>query len=179
MKAQIPNRRPIVGVMGSGREAHRPRAQQVGTWLAQYGYHLLTGGGRGVMEAVSEAFCRVQSREGLVLAVIPCAAGDPLCRPIPGYPNPWVEIPIFTHLDSRGKHGGKTMSRNHINVLSSDVVIALPGGGGTSSEIRLALQYRRPLIAYVEDQSAIENMPEDVTMTNDFASVQDFVRANT
>ena len=30
------------------------------------------------------------------------------------------------------------MSRNHVNVLSSDVVVALPGGPGTLSELRLA-----------------------------------------
>jgi len=31
-------------------------------------------------------------------------------------------------------------SRNHINILSSDVVIALPGSKGTYSEVMLAIR---------------------------------------
>jgi predicted Rossmann-fold nucleotide-binding protein len=40
------------------------------------------------------------------------------------------------------------LSRNHINVLSADAVVALPGGAGTRSEIDLAKRYGIPLIAY-------------------------------
>ena len=35
---------PIVGVMGSGSEAHRGRSSQVGQWLALEGVHLLLPG---------------------------------------------------------------------------------------------------------------------------------------
>ncbi|HUT02907.1 MAG TPA: DNA-binding protein, partial [bacterium] len=46
-------RLPIVGVLGSGSEPHEEKAKPLGEWLAREGVHLLTGGGGGVMEAVS------------------------------------------------------------------------------------------------------------------------------
>ena len=46
-------RRQVVGVMGSGVERHDALAGAVGTWIARQGFHLLTGGGEGVMAAVS------------------------------------------------------------------------------------------------------------------------------
>ena len=64
-------RLPIVGVMGSGGERHEARASSLGEWLATEDVHLLTGGGGGVMEAVSQAFFNVPDRRGLVLGVIP------------------------------------------------------------------------------------------------------------
>jgi hypothetical protein len=38
-------------------------------------------------------------------------------------------------------------ARNAINVLSSDVVIALPGGAGTLSEVALALKAGKTVVA--------------------------------
>ena len=121
-------RLPIVGVMGSGSERYADQAARLGRWLAKQDVHLLTGGGGGVMGAVSRAFYETPIRTGLVIGIVPgdpCRAG---LRGREGYPNPWVEIPIFTHLALRGARGTEPMSRNHINVLSSDVLIALPGG---------------------------------------------------
>jgi hypothetical protein len=47
--------------------------------------------------------------------------------PKEGYPNPWVEVPILTHLAGHlGPEGAD--SRNAINVLSAHRIIALPGG---------------------------------------------------
>ena len=131
-------RLPIVGVMGSGTEAHEPRAQQVGSWLATEGVHLLTGGGGGVMASVSRAFHETPGRRGLVIGVLPSSASAS-SEPKPGYPNPWVEIPIYTHLPFSGERGTDPLSRNHINVLTSDVVIFLPGAAGTASEAELAV----------------------------------------
>jgi uncharacterized protein (TIGR00725 family) len=173
---------PIVGVMGSGSESHRERASAVGRWLAGEGVHLLTGGGGGVMSAVSEAFHGVPERRGLVIGVIPGEAGSPgsaaAVRLRPGYPNPWVEIPIRTHLQLSGRHGGDPLSRNHINVLSSAVLIALPGGAGTASEVSLALRYGRPLIAHLDDRGQIDGLPAEAMVTSDFAAVKRFVRAH-
>ena len=84
---------PIVTVMGSGVDEHRDRAQPLGRWLGRQDVHLLTGGGRGVMAAVSEAFHGVPGRRGLVIGILP---GEATGRPLDGYPNPWVEIPIRT-----------------------------------------------------------------------------------
>jgi len=64
-------------------------------------------------------------------------------------PNPWVEVPIRTHLPLSGVDGTDPRSRNHINVLTADVVVALPGGDGTRSEVRLALRYGRPVVAFL------------------------------
>ena len=59
-------RRPIVGVMGSGTEEYADLADPLGRWLAAFGVHLLTGGGRGVMAAVGRAFHAVTPRAGSV-----------------------------------------------------------------------------------------------------------------
>jgi hypothetical protein len=65
-----------------------------------------------------------------------------------GYPNAWVEIAIYTHLPDSGERGTLGSSRNHINILSADVVVALPGRQGTESEVWLAKQYGVPIVAY-------------------------------
>lgn len=139
-------RLPVVGVMGSGEEAFPERSLPLGRALAAQGVHLLTGGGGGVMAAVSRAFQQVPARRGLVLAVLP---GDPATgEPPTGYPHPFVEVAIRTHLPARGPQGSEPDSRNHLNVLSCDVVVALPGREGTASEVALALRYGRPLAAW-------------------------------
>ena len=120
-------RLPIVGVMGSGTEPHAERARPLGMWLASEGVHLLTGGGGGVMAAVSRAFFEVPDRAGRVIGVLPASTEASPPAPPSGYPNPWVEIPLLTHLSLSGARGTDPLSRNHLNVLSSDVIVALPG----------------------------------------------------
>lgn len=164
---------PIVGVMGSGTEPHEDRAAPLGGWLAEQGVHLLTGGGDGVMEAVSRAFCSVSDRRGHTIGVLPGSPENHTARA--GYPNRFVEIPIFTHLPLSGAEGTAPESRNHINILSSDVIVALPGSLGTASEVQLALQYGRPIVAFVDDQNTIPDLPEAVPAYSDFASVRRFV----
>jgi uncharacterized protein (TIGR00725 family) len=139
-------RRPIVGVMGSGECEHAGTAEPLGRFLAGEGVHLLTGGGRGVMAAVARAFLAVQPRAGLSIGVLPSHPDDP-ARPREGYPNPFVELPIRTHLPRSGTEGESERSRNHVNVLTADAVLVLPGGAGTASEVRLALRYGRPIAA--------------------------------
>jgi len=141
-------RRLIVGVMGSGEEGHDSLAAPLGRWIAGAGHHLLTGGGGGVMSAVSEAFASVRDRQGLVIGVL---------KGFPGRdggvasatPNRWVEVPIHTHLPLSGAQGTDALSRNHINVLTADVVVVLPGGPGTRSEAELAVRYAKPVVAFV------------------------------
>lgn len=170
------NRRPIVGVMGSGTEMYRDRAEEVGRWLAGEGVHLLTGGGGGVMTSVSRAFCETRKREGLVIGILPGQMGS--SEPKAGYPNPYVEIPIFTHLPLSGSAGTEALSRNHINVLSSDVVIVFPGSSGTASEVSLAQKYGRKLVAYLKSPSEFPELPEGVSVVSDFEKVKQFVRAH-
>lgn len=170
------SRRPVVGVMGSGNDMHEDRAQEVGSWLAREGVHLLTGGGGGVMASVSKAFRETPGREGLVIGIIPGENGSG--NPKAGYPNPEVEISIFTHLHQGGREGAEALSRNHINVLSSDVIIVLPGGSGTATEVSLAEKYGRKLVVYLKPPFEFPELPDGVLVESDFEKVKHFVRAN-
>lgn len=168
-------RLPIVGVMGSGTSAHSPKASPLGRWLAEIGVHLLTGGGAGVMEAVSHAFHHVPNRRGSVIAVLPCEAGGLPERTKAGYPNSFVEIPIRTHLPLSGTQGTEAMSRNHINVLSSDVIVALPGGAGTASEVSLCVRYAKPVVAFLATSDQLPAFPATVPVHHSLDAVQAFV----
>ena len=161
---------PIVGVICSGtRKAGKParRAREIGEWLATERVHLLTGGGQGLMAVVSSAFHAVPDRDGLVIGIVPCEPSDP-ARPKHGYPNRWVEIPIYTRLPCSGAQGTDPLSRNHINVLTSDVL----------SEIVLALKYQpRVVAAYLADRSEIPGLPEEVPVFDELREIQAFVRS--
>ena len=137
--------------------------------------HLLTGGGRGVMDVVSRAFHEVADRQGLVIGVLP-AGGPGAANPPRGYPNPWVELSIHTHLHLSGTKGTDVASRNHINVLSSDVVVALPGAWGTRTEVELALRYGKPVVAYLQDRIEIPQLPDSVPVLARLEEVKAFVR---
>ena len=66
-------------------------------------------------------------------------------------------------------------SRNHINILTSDVIVALPGDAGTLSEVRLAVRYERPIIAFVESDQEIPGLPSSVSTSGSLAEVRTFV----
>ncbi len=142
------------------------------------------------MAVVSKSFYETPDRRGLVIGILPCDEspekpkdGGP--KPKDGYPNQWVEIPVLTHLALSGERGTEPMSRNHINVLSSDVIVALPGDAGTLSEVRLAVRYGQPVIAFVEsdDESDVESdqgipgLPKGVPISSSLEEVQTFVLA--
>jgi len=162
----------IVGVMG-GNVTDASLSDPLGIAIAEKQRHLLTGAGGGMMEAVAKAFVGVTNRSGLSLGIV--RANDVcrhevawakcnICAPFHmadgdqtnprrwSYrkaPNRYVEVPIMTHLPDSGARGKEHTSRNHINVLSADVVVALPGDQGTKSEVELALEYRRTLVFFV------------------------------
>jgi predicted Rossmann-fold nucleotide-binding protein len=125
------------------------------------------------MAAVSKSFYDTPNRRGLVIGVLPC--GESLENPRDGYPNQWVEIPVATHLPLSGEGGTEPMSRNHVNVLSSDVMVALPGGAGTLSEVRLAVRYERPVVAFVESDQDIPGLPDSVPTCSSLEGVRTFV----
>ena len=125
------------------------------------------------MAAVSKSFYETPHRRGLVIGILPC--DESLQRPKRGYPNQWVEIPILTHLPSSGERGTETMSRNHINILTADVIVALPGDAGTGSEVRLAVRYKRPVIAFVESDQEIPELPKSVSVSSNLEGVGTFV----
>lgn len=167
-----------VSVIGSGREGHPERAGPLGRALADLGVHLVTGGGSGVMAEVSRGFLTVPERRGRSIGILPArptTAGEIPLAP-PGYPNPWVEIPVQTHLEARGVRGEEPDSRNHLVVLSGEAVVALPGGAGTLSEVRLALRYRRPLVAHLESMEQLPGLPDEVPVVPSLNGVVDFLR---
>jgi uncharacterized protein (TIGR00725 family) len=122
-------RRKIVGVMGgasASTEVSR-MAEELGRRIAEAGLVLLTGGRpAGVMDAASRG---AKSAGGLVVGVLPGPDPDDAC--------PHVDIAIATNLAD---------GRNLVNILSSDVVVACPGGAGTLSEVALAVKNGRPLV---------------------------------
>ena len=127
------HRKPfIVGVMGSHKneETFIKQAQLIGEAVAKRGYVLLTGGGPGLMRAASEGAHRAG---GLVIGILP----NERERPLPGFPNEFVDIPIYT---------GMSDARNVINAKTPHVLIALNGSVGTLSEIALALRAGTPVI---------------------------------
>lgn len=163
-----------VGVIGSGQTAHDALARDVGELLADLQVNLLTGGGRGVMEAVSRAFVQARRGRGVCVGIIPCSEADP-SKPKDGYPNAFVELPIYTHLPYSGERGQDMLSRNHINVLSCMAIVALPGEAGTLAEVSLAVRYRTPVIAYSPDTAWTHGLPSMVGRASTIGEVRRFL----
>ena len=129
-------RRLIIGIMGGGRASpeNADMAYRLGYSIAKEGWILLNGGrSAGIMEASAKGAI---DQGGMTIGIVP----DDNDRQVSKY----IEIPILT---------GMGNARNCINVLSSNVVVACPGGAGTVSEIALALKNRRPVIIKPYDES--------------------------
>jgi uncharacterized protein (TIGR00725 family) len=165
-----------VGVFGSGSDEYDELAKPVGLLLAQLGVNLLTGGGRGVMTSVSRAFTEAARERGICIGIIPCASDRKRNRPKDGYPNPFVELAIYTHLPYSGDQGMDDLSRNHINVLSCVALIALPGGAGTAAEVSLAVDYQKPIISYSPAQSLVQHFPPAVRRSTTLDEVEQFLK---
>ena len=119
----------IIGVMGGGSADNETvqNAYQLGNLIAARGWILLNGGrNAGVMEASAKG---ARENGGITVGILPDETARAASR--------FIQIPILT---------GMGNARNSINVLSSHVVVACPGGTGTISEIALALKSRRPVI---------------------------------
>ncbi len=165
-----------VGVIGSGSQEYTELAREVGELLAMLEVNLLTGGGRGVMTSVSRAYTQAIRQRGICIGIIPCLSARERDKPKDGYPNEYVELPIFTHLPYSGHRGTDDLSRNHINVLSCSTIIALPGGEGTATEVALALDYQKPVVAYSPDASLVQGFPEAVKRATNIGEVKMFLQ---
>ncbi len=122
-------RRIVIGVMGGGSvsAADAADAYELGRQIALQGWVLLTGGRQaGIMEAASKG---AAEHGGTTVGILPNDSDEDL--------SPHVHIPILTGMGS---------GRNIINVLTSQAVVACPGGAGTLSEIALALKHGRPVV---------------------------------
>src|SRR5215831_4772609 len=165
-----------VGVMGSGTFEHDEYARPVGEALADLGVNLLTGGGGGVMTAVSRAFTRAPHRKGISIGNIPCASENDRRTPKAGYPNEFVELAIHTHLPFSGSQGTHDLSRNHINVLSCAAIVALPGEEGTIAEVSLAIRYGKPVIVYSPSPQLVLHFPQPATRVGSISDLRQFLQ---
>jgi uncharacterized protein (TIGR00725 family) len=119
----------IIGVMGGATSPPDviSSAHRLGCLIAKKGWTLLNGGrNSGVMEASARG---AREMGGLTIGILPGEDREQASE--------FIDIPIVT---------GMGQARNTINVLSSDVVVACPGGAGTLSEIALALKGGKPVI---------------------------------
>lgn len=128
------DRLPIAAVIGDARLEDPQRieeARRLGAGLLGAGFRIVTGGLGGVMEAVSfgARHC-THWRDGLILGVIPSYRTADA--------NPWCDIVIPT---------GMQLARNVLVVSTADVVLAVGGGAGTLSELALASQLGKPIVA--------------------------------
>lgn len=167
---------PIIGVMGSGIDSYDELATEVAYEIAVHDAYLLTGGGAGVMASVAKYYKKANPN-GIVIGILPSQSEGSSQAPN-GYPNEWVDIAIRTHLHLSGREGTSPMSRNHINILSSAAIVALPGGAGTVSEIHLAYTYKRPVIVYHGPYSRLADIPRLVPQTSDINIVSSFLAQN-
>lgn len=166
----------IIGVMGSGKNEWPELAAPLGTWIAEQGFDLLTGAGSGVMLSTARAFSTTQGRKGRSIGIVPTETHPVLgFVPVAGYPNPFIDLPIVTPLPR--KQAGEpddALSRNFVNVLTSDVVVALPGSQGTLDEIRLATRFAKPLIC-IGPADAFDGVAPDTRIVSSLADVYAFV----
>jgi len=122
--------RTVIGIMGGGRAdaATSALAREIGALIAAEGWVLLNGGRNcGVMAASAAG---AATAGGLVIGILPDDDFDGVA--------PGVDIAIPT---------GMGDARNVINILASHVVVALPGGAGTVSEVAHALKAGRAVVA--------------------------------
>lgn len=130
-------RRTIIGVMGGSRadDATAAGAYRLGRLIAERGWVLLNGGRpTGVMDASARG---ARDAGGLTVGVL---FDDDRDNASPG-----LDIVIPT---------GMGAARNAVNVMSSDVVVACRGNGGTLSEIAMALRFGRPVVLLDFDPGA-------------------------
>ncbi len=102
-------------------------AEAVGRIIGRRGWGLVSGGRDGVMEAASRG-CREEG--GMVLGILP-GLDD-------GDGNDHCHFLLPT---------GMGWTRNSINAMAGDVVVAIGGRAGTLTEIAFAWSYGKPILA--------------------------------
>jgi hypothetical protein len=129
-----PRRRYVLAVVGNAGALPRPVEEicvELGRRAVEARFRLVTGGLGGIMEAASRGARAAASwRDGDVIGVLP------------GYDrraaNPHVDIVLPT---------GMQIGRNVILAAMADVIIAIGGGAGTLSEVAIAWQLGKPIVA--------------------------------
>lgn len=127
-------RRPVVAVIGQGGtldEHVETLAYDVGRAVVDEGARIVCGGLGGVMAAAARGARTSAKRTGSdVIGVLPTYDASTA--------NDAVDIVVPT---------GAGLARNVIVVASADAVIAIAGGSGTLSEIAIAWQLGKRVVA--------------------------------
>lgn len=119
----------VVGGSGVTDEAVLAMAFELGLGIGRLGFHLVCGGGCGVIEAACRGF-RAAGGPGLAIGILPSARREDC--------NEWVDISLPTGLGP---------ARNALVAQAGHAVVAVDGESGTLAEIALAWQYGRPIVA--------------------------------
>lgn len=125
--------RPILSIIGSAsvNPEQEAASEVLGRLAVEAGFRICCGGRTGVMAAACRGARSASNyREGDTIGI--------MMNYDPASANAWVDIAIPT---------GMGFSRNTIVVAAGQVVVAVAGGAGTLSEIALAWQLGRPVIA--------------------------------
>ena len=101
-------------------------AHKVGNIVAKVGALLVCGGLGGVMEAASRG---AKEAGGTTIGLLPGKEKEDA--------NPYIDIALPTSIG---------YARNAMVACSADIIVALPGSFGTSSEISYGIVYKRPVI---------------------------------
>jgi hypothetical protein len=124
----------VIAVIGSAGEIAadlEDDARALGAAIVNRGFRLVSGGLDGVMAAASRGAREARGwADGRIIGVLPSYDRRTA--------NPWCDVVIPT---------GAQLMRNTIVVAMADAVIAVAGGAGTLSEIALAWQLGRPIVA--------------------------------
>jgi uncharacterized protein (TIGR00725 family) len=125
-------------------------AWEVGFQIASGGAILICGGGGGVMEAAAKG---AKEAGGMTVGILPGTSSTEA--------NPYIDIPVVTGLGN---------ARNVINILTSQVIIAIGGAFGTLSEIALAMKCGTPVVGLSTwDLSAPDRSPLPVVVVSNAA----------
>lgn len=166
---------PVIGVMGSRKQGWDAYAAPLGQLIAQRGYHLLTGGGAGVMTAVAKAFVEAPDRKGVCLGVCPILGSSYKGQPLSTeeFPNPYIEVPLVVPLDARSQNDAVPYSRNLANVMTAQALVFLPGSHGTKNEVSYALLYNKPIMLFGPD-AGFAAFPQDTLRSDNIKHVEQF-----
>jgi len=126
-------RRPQIAVIGPGDATDdlARDAERLGQLLVDAGYRVVCGGLGGAMAAVARgAHASARATGSDVVGLLPTLDAETA--------NPWIDVVVPT---------GLSQGRNLLVVASADVVIALGGASGTLSELALAWQLGKPIVA--------------------------------
>ena len=119
----------IIGVIGGNKVDTNAwlQAEHIGKFIAAGKHILVCGGLGGVMEAAAKG---AKEKAGLTVGILPSDSK--------GAENPYIDVPIAT---------GMSFGRNNIIINTADILFAIDGSYGTLTEIAMALNMKKHVIA--------------------------------